>query len=297
MTNLSGLWAASVTPVTSDLLPDEDRMASHVKWLFENGCHGVVVFGTTGEANSFSVSERRQLLDELAKRGTDMSRIIVGAGCCAITDSIELSRHAVDIGCLATLMLPPFYYKNISEDGLFRSISAVVEGSDLDDLKMVLYHFPRMAGMGYSVPTIQRLREAHGQTIAGIKDSSGDTDNLTNYCREIDDFAVFAGSEALLPYVLGEGGVGCISATANLTSRLARLVFDGEKGLADRMIKTRRALEALPFVPMLKHVLADHYKEDDWKTVRPPLTGLTPMLEERLQEILDTVGVLPNFAD
>lgn len=297
MTNLSGLWAASITPVNSDLLPDENRMASHVKWLFENGCHGVVVFGTTGEANSFSVSERRQLLDGLAKRGTDMSRIIVGAGCCAITDSIELSRHAVDTGCLATLILPPFYYKNVSEDGLFRSVSAVVEGSDRDDMRMILYHFPKMAGMGYSVPVIQRLREAHGPVIAGIKDSSGDTDNLTNYCREIDDFAVFAGSEALLPYVLGEGGVGCISATANLTSRLMRLVYDGEKSLADRMIKTRRALEALPFVPMLKHVLADHYEEDGWKTVRPPLTGLTPMLQERLQEILDTTGVLPNFAD
>jgi 4-hydroxy-tetrahydrodipicolinate synthase len=297
MTNLSGLWAASITPVNSDLLPDENRMASHVKWLFENGCHGVVVFGTTGEANSFSVSERRQLLDGLAKRGTDMSRIIVGAGCCAITDSIELSRHAVDTGCLATLILPPFYYKNVSEDGLFRSVSAVVEGSDRDDMRMILYHFPKMAGMGYSVLVIQRLREAHGPVIAGIKDSSGDTDNLTNYCREIDDFAVFAGSEALLPYALGEGGVGCISATANLTSRLMRLVYDGEKSLADRMIKTRRALEALPFVPMLKHVLADHYEEDGWKTVRPPLTGLTPMLQERLQEILDTTGVLPNFAD
>lgn len=297
MTNLSGLWAASVTPVTSDLLPDEDRMASHIKWLFENGCHGVVVFGTTGEANSFSVSERRQLLDGLANRGTDMSRIIVGAGCCAITDSIELSQHAVDSGCLATLMLPPFYYKNVSDDGLFGSISAVVEGTDRDDLKMVLYHLPKMAGIGYSVPLIQRLREAHGVKIAGIKDSTGDTDNLTNYCREIEDFAVFTGSEALLPYALGEGGVGCISATANLTSRLIRLVFDGEKGLADRMIKTRRALEALPFVPMLKHVLADHYQEEGWKTVRPPLTKLTPMLEERLQEIMNTVGVLPNFAD
>jgi len=295
MTELKGLWAASVTPLQPDLAPDPTRLASHIEWLFQNGCHGVVLFGTTGEANSFSVSERRALLDELASNGTEMSRVVVGTGLCAVPDSVELTKHAVSLGCAGVLMLPPFYYKVVTEDGLFAAISNTIEQSKSDDLRVVLYHFPRMSGTGYSVPLIQRLKTAYPDILAGIKDSSGDTDNLTRYCREIDDLAVFAGSEALLPYALEEGGVGCVSATANLTSRLVREVYDGDKPAADKMIRTRKALEALPMVPMLKHILATESGDEAWNRVRPPLIELTTASQARLGEIVDTVGTLPNF--
>jgi len=295
MSKLSGVWAASVTPMTSDLLPDAKRLARHMEWLHSEGCHGIVLFGTTGEANSFSVAERRRLLEELFELGADLSNVIVGTGCCSVTDTVELSQHAVDAGCAAVLLLPPFYYKSVSDDGLVAAISASIEKTDRETMKVMLYHFPRMASIGYSVPVIHRLKEAFGSQIAGIKDSTGDTDNLTHLCREIEDFAVFAGSEALLPYVIREGGVGCISATTNVTSRLARAVYDGEKGEAERLIKIRKALEALPFVSTMKHLLADFHDEPGLKTVRPPMTELTAAHQQRLDQILDSTGTLPNF--
>ena len=224
-----------------------------------------------------------------------MSKLMVGTGCCSVPDSVELSQHAVDVGCAAVLLLPPFYYKTVSDDGLVAAISSTIEKTDRDQMKVMLYHFPRLAGIGYSVPVIYRLKEAFGSQLAGIKDSSGDTDNLTHLCREIEDFAVFAGSEALLPYAVREGGVGCISATANVTSRLCRAVYDGEKGEADRLIKTRKALEALPFVSTMKHLLATYHNEPGLKVVRPPVTELTTAHQSRLDQILDSTGTLPNF--
>ena len=297
MSNIHGVWAATVTPLASDLLADTTQLATHINWLFENGCHGVVVFGTTGEANSFSVRERQRVVERLFEQGIDMSRIMVGTGCTAVPDTVELSQHAIDAGCAAVLMLPPFYYKTVSEDGLVDFTSSVVQKMDRSTARVILYHFPKMAGIGFSVPVINRLKEAHGDVIAGIKDSSGDTDNLTNYCREIEDFAVFAGSEALLPYALSEGGVGCVSATANVTSRLARAVFDGEKAEADRMIRTRKALEALPFVPTMKHLLAQHTGNEDFSLVRPPLSTLSAAQVGRLEQILGSTGQLPNLQE
>lgn len=296
MSVLNGVWAASITPLSPDLSPDADRLAQHINWLLSEGCHGVVLFGTTGEANSFSVLERRRLLEQLFEIGVDLTKIIVGTGCSAVPDSVELSQHAVDAGCAAVLLLPPFYYKSVSDDGLVATISSTVEAVGRDSMKVMLYHFPRMAGIGYSVPVIQRLKEEFGSQIVGIKDSSGDTDNLTHYCREIEDFAVFAGSEALLPYAIREGGVGCISATANVTSRLARAVYDGEKSEADRMIKIRKALEALPFVSTMKYLLAEFHDEPGLNSLRPPLTELSLAHRQRLEQIIHSTGTLPNFA-
>lgn len=294
---LSGVWTASVTPLRADLSPDAGRLAQHMAWLTENGSHGTVLFGTTGEANSFSLSERRALLDDLAKRDVDFGRLMVGTGNTAYPDAAELTQHALELGARAVLLLPPFYYAPISDDGLFAFTSRMLERVSNERKSIVLYHYPRMAGVGYSVPVIHRLIDAWPDAIVGIKDSSGDTDNLTQYCRELDGVSVFAGSEALLPYVLDEGGVGCISATANVTSRLARAVYDGDRAAADRMIRTRKAIEALPLIPALKRILADSFDEPAWRAMRPPLMPLTPANQARLEETLDTIGVLPNFRD
>lgn len=293
---LGGIWTAALTPLTTDLLPDAARLARYMAWLKENGSHGTVLFGTTGEANSFSLAERRRLLDDLAAQGVDFSDIIVGTGQTSYPDAAELTRHAHELGAKASLLLPPFYYKQVSDDGLFAFISRMLESAG-NEARLVLYHFPKMAGLGYSIPLIHRLMEAWPEAIVGIKDSSGDTDHLTLCCRELEGLAVFSGSEALLRYGLDEGGAGCISATANVTSRLVRAVYDGDKAAADRMIRTRKALEALPLVPALKRILSDALEEPAWRALRPPLMPLTPALESRLEEILDTVGTLPNFAE
>jgi 4-hydroxy-tetrahydrodipicolinate synthase len=292
---LEGVWTAALTPMKADLRPDAARLARHIAWLYQNGSHGTVLFGTTGEATSFSLGERRGLLDEMAKHDFDFSRVIVGTGQTSYPDAAELTRHAIELGARAVLLAPPFYYKQVSDDGLFAFISRMLESAGADETRLVLYHFPKMAGLGYSIPLVHRLMEAWPDAIVGIKDSTGDTDHLTQFCRELEGISVFAGSEALLSYGLDEGGAGCISATANVTSRLVRAVFDGDKAAADRMIRTRKALEALPLVPALKRILADSLDEPAWRAIRPPLMPLTPAMESRLEEILDTVGVLPNF--
>ena len=292
---LEGVWTAALTPLKADLKPDVAKLARHMAWLYENGSHGTVLFGTTGEATSFSLSERRGLLDGLAELKVDFSRIIVGTGQTSYPDAAELTRHAHELGVRAVLLAPPFYYKQVSDDGLFAFISRMLESAGPEAARLVLYHFPKMAGLGYSIPLVHRLMEAWPDAIVGIKDSTGDTDHLTQFCRELEGISVFAGSEALLSYGLDEGGAGCISATANVTSRLVRSVFDGDKAAADRMIRTRKALETLPLVPALKRILAEALDEPSWRAMRPPLMPLTPAMESRLVEILDTVGVLPNF--
>ncbi len=148
MSILQGIWAATVTPLKSDLNVDSSRLVAHIEWLFDQGSHGVVVFGTTGEANSFSVRERRSVIEQLHERGVDMNRIMVGTGCTAVRIPLNYHNIAVDAGCAAVLMLPPFYYKTVSEDGLFDFISSSVDQIDRSTTQVILYHFPKMAGIG-----------------------------------------------------------------------------------------------------------------------------------------------------
>jgi 4-hydroxy-tetrahydrodipicolinate synthase len=295
MTELLGVWAASVTPLSADGTPNIPVLADHTRWLFDHGCHGVVLFGTTGEGPSFSVTERRATLDGLAAAGIPMDRLLVGTGAAALPDAIELTRHASTLGVAGALLLPPFYFKTVSEDGLFASVKGVVEGLGGDSIRMVLYHFPRMAGVGFSPGLVERLKTAWPEHIAGIKDSSGDADNLTSLCKQVEDLAVFAGSEALLPYALNEGGVGCISATANVTSRLIRAFYDGDNSLGDQMIRTRKGLDALPFVSTMKLLLGRHHDNPEWNRVRPPLMELTARQQHQLEQSLESIGALPNF--
>lgn len=296
MINLEGVWAASITPLAHDYTPHTPALAQHIDWLLDHGCHGVVLFGTTGEGPSFTVAERRRVLDELAKSGAPMDRLMVGTGASALPDTIELTKHAAQLGVAAALLLPPFYYKTVSEDGLFKAMANVFKGLGGDSIRSVLYHFPRMAGVGFSPALVDRLHTAFPDHVAGIKDSSGDADNLTSLCKQVEGLAVFAGSEALLPYALNEGGVGCISASANVTSRLIRAVYDGENGLGDQMIRTRKGLEALPFVSAMKLLLARHHNNPDWTRVRPPLMELTARQQHQLEQNLESIGVLPNFS-
>lgn len=306
MTPLEGVWAASITPLSpetaqpdaarpADATPDAAKLKAHIDWLLENGCHGVVLFGTTGEGPSFTVAEKRQLLDELAGAGAPMGRLMIGTGCAAIPDSIELTRHAARLGSAGALILPPFYFKQVTDDGLMAAMGGIFDGLGGDSIPVVLYHFPRMSGVGFSPALVDRLQRAYPELVKGIKDSSGDSDNLTSLCKQVDNISVFAGSEALLPYALNEGGAGCVSATMNVTSRLVRALYDGDNGSGEQVIRLRKALDALPFVSTMKHLIAGHLGDPSWRAVRPPLMPLTARQEQQLSQILDTIGTLPNF--
>lgn len=294
--SLSGVWAASVTPLTPTLGVDHARFATHVQWLLENGCDGVAVFGSTGEANSFSVSERIAAVDALAGAGIEMHRIVVGAGACALPDAIAMSRHAVQRGCAAVLVTPPFYYKGVSDDGIFAFFEGLIAGVGADTLRIVLYHFPRLVALGFSEELIARLVDRWPVEIAALKDSSGDLDRMNRLVGRHPSLAVLAGNEKLLLELLGAGGAGCLTASANLTSRLAAQVFRERSAAAQvRLTAFREALSAAPFVPGLKLLLAEESGDAGWLAIRPPLERLTDEAGRTFVEALGRLGVVPNF--
>ena len=220
-----GVYAAVLTPFTDALEPDRERFVRHCKWLLANGCDGLAPLGTTGEANSLSVAQRLALIDAAAEGGVPMGQCIIGTGSCALADAVAVTKAAVAAGAGGALLLPPFYYKNPSEDGLFAFFSEVIERVGDRRFKLYLYHFPQLSTVPITLTLVARLKRAYGETIAGLKDSSGDWQVSASFLREFPGFGVFSGSEEFLLPNLRAGGVGCISASTNVTAPLARPVY------------------------------------------------------------------------
>ena len=301
---MNGVLAPVLTPFRSDLSPDPERFVRHCRWLLSQGCAGLAVFGTTSEANSLSVEEREQLLAELLRAGIEPAKLLPGTGCCALTDTVRLTRAAVRAGCAGVLMLPPFYYKAVSEDGLFRGFAEVIERVGDARLRVYLYHIPPVAQVGFSQKLIERLLKAYPRTVAGMKDSSGDWNNTK---AMLDAFAssgfdVFAGSERFLLPNLRNGGVGCITATANVNAAdIARLFREWRSPAADQIQEAlnavRGAVEKHPAIPALKAILAHHSGDAAWRTLRPPLVELPAPQAEALLADLRRLGFeMPGLA-
>ena len=223
---IRGVLAPVVTPFKTDLAPDSQRFIAHCKWLLSQNC-GLAVFGTNSEANSLSMEERATLLDELVAAGVDPSRMMPGTGCCSIMETVKLTKQAVGNGCAGVLMLPPFYYKDVSEEGLYRYFSEVVQRVGDARLKIYLYHIPPVAVVGITTGLVERLLAAYPNAIAGMKDSSGDWNNTQTFLDAFakSGFDVFVGSESFLLANLRNDGVGTISATANVNPAAIYSVF------------------------------------------------------------------------
>lgn len=294
-----GVFAPLLTPLDSDLNPDGDAFAHHAAYLLENGCHGLVPFGTTGEATSFSAEERRMLLETLIDRGIPAERLIVGTGSTAITETAALSAHATDLGCAGVMMLPPFYYKGVSDDGLFAAYSQIIERVGDGRLRIYLYHIPPVSQVPLSYDLIGRLIETFPNQVVGIKDSSGDRDHLLGLLNRFPDFGIFSGSERFLLDVLRRGGRGCISAVANLIADQIRDLYENwEADDADERQEQvghfrDRITPAAP-VPAMKTMLARRYGHEGWERVRPPLTLLTREEREALLNRVDAAERLPS---
>lgn len=275
MSSLSGVWAASLTPLAADLTPDPSRLLAHVDRLLSDGCDGVVLFGTTGEATSFSVAERLQLLEQVVAGGADPSRIIVGVGCAAPVDTVELTRAASRHGVAAVLMLPPFYYKAVSDEDLAAAFEWIIAAAGPGMAPMLLYNIPQVAGVPVSPELAGRLAADHPGVVVGVKDSSGDPDSLRAFLSAMPGGAVFAGTEMLLIPGLAEGAVGTISAAANVNSHHIRAAFSS-RDPADMGVlgAARGVLTSRPIIPALKAVLAERLSDPGWAAVRPPLRPL-----------------------
>ena len=299
---LSGLLAPVCTPFREDLSPDPERLVNHCRWLLSQNA-GLAVFGTNSEANSLSVDEKIDLLDYLIDNGIDTARMMPGTGHCALTDTVRLTAHAVNLGCAGTLMLPPFYYKDVGDDGLFSSFAEVIERVGNDKLRIYLYHIPPIAQVGISPQLVERLVKAYPQTVVGIKDSSGDWSNTDALHRlGLDDFRIFAGSESFLLQNMRAGGAGCISATANINPAAIRSLYDNwQSDQADAMQAglnvVREIVQKHPIIPALKATIAGCADDSRWQIVRPPLLPLSDdqkirLLAELREQNFDMPGLL-----
>ena len=292
---IRGVLSPVVTPFTSDLKPDPDRFTQHCQWLLDSGV-GLAIFGTNSEANSLSVSEKRSLLDHLVKAGLPTSRMMPGTGACSTTDAIELTRSAVQHGCAGVLMLPPFYYKGVSDEGLFRFYSEVIQQVGDDRLRIYLYHIPPVANVAITYTLIERLLKEYPGTIAGIKDSSGDWNNTNGMLQQFqpDGFDVFAGSESFLLATLRAGGAGCISATANVNPAAINRLFetyqnDDADQQQEQLDAVRDQYKHYVMIAALKATIAHHCNDSEWMRVRPPLTEVPS--DQSMSLVKDLAGV------
>ena len=277
----AGVWSPAITPVNEDLSIDHAAYMRHARQMLADGCHGITVFGTTGEANSFSVDERMALLDSLLADGIAAERLMVGTGLCALTDSVRLTAHAAASGVKKVLMLPPFYFKNMSDRGLFDSYSAVLDRVADSDLQVFLYHFPKLSTVPITTGLIEMLLEAYPDNVVGIKDSTGDWANTEMLCTRFPQLAVFPGNEKLMLAALGKGGVGTITAGANGNSAAIRAGFDAwatgsaqAEAAQTAITAVRVALDRQPMVAGLKWLAARRYEDQGWRRVRPPMVAL-----------------------
>ena len=278
---IRGVLAPVVTPFNKDLSPDPQRLIAQCKWMLTQNC-GLAVFGTNSEANSLSVNERIALLDALLAADIDPARMMPGTGCCALTDTVRLTEHAVKAGCGGVLMLPPFYYKDVSEDGLYRNFAEIIERVGDARLKIYLYHIPPVAVVGIKPGLVERLMKQYPTAIAGMKDSSGDWSNTKTMLDAFakSGFDVFVGSESFLLANMKNGGTGCISATANVNPAAIDRLYREWRGpdaesQQQALDVVRKTVGQHAMIPALKAVVAHYTGDPDWAILRPPLTELT----------------------
>jgi 4-hydroxy-tetrahydrodipicolinate synthase len=293
---IRGVLSPVVTPFDSNLKPDAARLVKHCQWLLANDV-GLAVFGTNSEANSLSVDEKLHLLDALAEAGIPGERMMPGTGCCALSDSVTLTRKAVKHGAGGVLMLPPFYYKGVSDEGLYRNFAEIIEQVGDSRLRVYLYHIPQVSNVPISLALIERLLKAYPGTIAGVKDSSGNWDNTNAMLEQFqpEGFDVFPGSETFLLAALRGGGAGCISATANVNpAAIAKLNATWQNNDADAQQKAldniRDIFQDYVMIPALKAAVAHYGGDSTWNRLRPPLVELTDAERANLAKNLDSAG-------
>lgn len=301
-TPLRGVYAPVLTPFDSQLRPDAARFVAHCRWLVSQGAR-LAIFGTNSEAASLSVGERIDLTEQLMRAGLPADALMPGTGACALTDAVELTRHAVAMGAPGVLMLPPFFFKGVDEDGVFAYYAEVIERVGSDKLGVYLYHIPQMTQVPITLTLIERLLKRYPRTVMGAKDSSGDWANskamIDGHAR--DGFAVFPASESFLSQSLAIGGAGCISATVNMNPARIRALYDGwntaDGGTLQAAADTvRKIFQSTAMIPAMKRVVAEFSDHPGWAAVRPPLRALDEPATARLLTALAEAGfTMPGY--
>jgi 4-hydroxy-tetrahydrodipicolinate synthase len=275
--SLRGVIAAVATAVDARGEPDAARSVELARFLLDNGCDGLNVLGTTGEATSFSLEQRKRVMTAYRAAGLPLDRLMVGTGAAAVADAVALTRHAADLGFAGALVLPPFYYKGVADDGLVAYVEAVVAATVSNPIPIYLYHFPAQSGLPWHLTLIRRLRAAFGARIAGLKDSSGDLPFARAAAALAPDFRVFPSTEAVLLEARAGAFAGCISATANVNPDLcARAFRSGDAAALAAAVAIRKLFDGRALVPGVKSLLAHIHGDPDLARTNPPLAALPP---------------------
>lgn len=295
---IRGLWCATLTPLAAAGGIAHRQLAAHVRRLLAAGVDGIALFGTTGEGQSFSVAERRGGLDALVADGIPAERIVVGTGCAALSETIELTRHAVQAGCAGALVLPPFFYKGVSDEGLYASYAQLIDRSGETRLRLYLYHIPQVTEVPIPFEVIARLVEKYPDVVAGIKDSAGALDHTRQLLARFSELAIFVGYEPHLPAALAAGGAGTICGIANVYPRLMRRLHD--RALApdhrddlERIEAFIARLERFPLFAAFKALLAELYGDPAWDALRAPLMSLDPTARRAWLAAVGETGIVP----
>jgi 4-hydroxy-tetrahydrodipicolinate synthase len=301
---LSGVMAPVLTPLRADLSPDVQKWIGFAKSLLADGCTALAPFGTTSEANSIGIEERMDMLEKLVAAGVPAAQLLPGTGTCAIADTVKLTTQAVRLGCAGVLLLPPFYYKGVSDEGVFRATAEVIERTGSSALHVYIYHIPPVAVVGYSLAVMERLLKTYPGTVVGMKDSCGDWAYQESVLKAFPGFTVFSGTEKFLTRNLRHGGAGTISAMANVIPAKIRAVYDSladhaghgipggkvatgtvtpeDEQRQSRLDQYRASLQDCAAIAAIKELMAARTKDPTWRTVCPPLVPLSPDQAEGL---------------
>lgn len=302
MTDLPrGVLAALVTPLTDALEPDTASLVAHARRLLSHGCTGLVALATAGEANSLSLAQRLRVIEALAASGLPMTRIVVGGGSCALDEAVALTKTIVAAGAAGVLLLPPFYYRDASADGLYRFYTALIERIGAPRLRIVLHHRPQASSAPITETLIVRLKAQFGATIAGVQNGAGDWPTTQALIRDFPGLAIFSGTERYLLATLRAGGQGSISATLNLTAPLAGAVNEhwqsaDAEALQQDLTTLRAVFDDFPTPMAPKEMLARLTAAPRWRNVLPPLVPLDAGLADSLHNRLESLGPWQKIA-
>jgi 4-hydroxy-tetrahydrodipicolinate synthase len=292
---VGGVWIPASTPFEGSGAVSQSLFLKHCQTLLQEGADGLAILGTTSEANSLSLVERLEILEYLLGNGIRADQLMPGTGACSIIDAVQMTRAAVKAGCAGALVLPPFYYKVLEEDGLFAYFSELIERVGDERLRLYLYHIPPVAQVGFSLSLIERLLKRYPNAIAGLKDSSGDFKNTLSVIRAFPSMRVFPGSESFLLDGLRAGGAGCITATGNINVAAVKEVYvhwqdPQADSLQDAVTRRRKIVESYPVIPAVKAVLARRYDDATWGKTRAPLVALDETRASKLAAALAEDG-------
>ena len=280
MHKIKGVFSAALTPINQDYTINSQLFLSHCKWLLTQGLDGLGVFGTTGEANAFNVEEKINALQFLIDNNINPNNLMPGTGQCSVTDTVRFTKKCAKLKVRAVLVLPAFFYKGVSDEGVIEYYKRVVEEVGDENLHYVLYHIPQISGVNISFDVIEKLLKLYPNNVVGMKDSSGDIDNMLKITKFFNDFSLFSGSDSLALKVCKRGGAGAITATSNISGKLLSFIvnnykeessLDNFQELQILQVKIREMLFTHEPVSALKAIMSVKQNNKEWNQVNPPL--------------------------